>query len=165
MRTASTFRHYTSACTLFHCIAAQTWRNTRALYRETIELHCACGRWTMWWRHVNSKPDTDRAYATRYPVILYRSVILIGMFNSNPMIPQYLNNNLTWYYRLGKFSMKCKVVGIFGEKLANIHFDISWICWIQKSCLPSWILTFRSRVTKNKMATKIEVFFKTLLLT
>ena len=24
--------------------------------------------------------------------------ILIGMFNSNPMIPQYLNNNLTWYY-------------------------------------------------------------------
>ena len=24
--------------------------------------------------------------------------ILIGMFNSNPMIPQYLNNNLTCYY-------------------------------------------------------------------
>ena len=24
--------------------------------------------------------------------------ILIGMFNSNPMIPQYLNNNLTRYY-------------------------------------------------------------------
>ena len=24
--------------------------------------------------------------------------ILIGMFNSNLMIPQYLNNNLTWYY-------------------------------------------------------------------
>ena len=24
--------------------------------------------------------------------------ILIGMFNSNPMIPLYLNNNLTCYY-------------------------------------------------------------------
>ena len=24
--------------------------------------------------------------------------ILIGMFNSNPMIPQYLSNNRTWYY-------------------------------------------------------------------
>ena len=24
--------------------------------------------------------------------------ILIGMFNSNPVIPQYLNNNLTCYY-------------------------------------------------------------------
>ena len=59
---------------------------------------------------------------------------------------------------LGQFSMKCKVVGIFWEKLVNIHFYIIWICWIQKSCLPSWILTFRSRVTKTKMATKIEVF-------
>ena len=27
-------------------------------------------------------------------------------------------------YRLGKFSMKCKVVSIFGEKLVNIHFYI-----------------------------------------
>ena len=26
--------------------------------------------------------------------------------------------------RLGQFSMKCKVVGIFGEKLVNIHFYI-----------------------------------------
>ncbi len=68
------------------------------------------------------------------------------------------------YSRLGQFSMTCKVVGIFGEKLVNIHFYIIWICWIQKSCSPSWILTFRSRVTKNKMATKIEFFFKTLLL-
>ena len=24
--------------------------------------------------------------------------IIIGIFNSNPMIPQYLNNNLTLYY-------------------------------------------------------------------
>ena len=68
MRSASTFRHYTSACTLFHCIVAQTWHNTRALCKETIELHCACGRWIKWWRHVKSKPDNDRAYATRYPV-------------------------------------------------------------------------------------------------
>ena len=27
-------------------------------------------------------------------------------------------------YRLGQFSMKCKVVGIFGEKSVNIHFYI-----------------------------------------
>ena len=26
--------------------------------------------------------------------------------------------------RLGQFSMKCEVVGIFGEKLVNIHFYI-----------------------------------------
>ena len=26
--------------------------------------------------------------------------------------------------RLGQVSMKCKVVGIFGEKLVNIHFYI-----------------------------------------
>ena len=25
-------------------------------------------------------------------------------------------------YRLGQFSMKCKVVGIFVEKFVNIHF-------------------------------------------
>ena len=60
--------------------------------------------------------------------------------------------------RLGQLSIKCKVVGIFGEKLANIHIYVIWICWIQKSCLPSWILTFRSRVTKNKMATKNDFF-------
>ena len=30
--------------------------------------------------------------------------ILIGMFNSNPMIPQYLNNNLTWYYVITQWS-------------------------------------------------------------
>ena len=78
----------------------------------------------------------------------------------------YKASKLINYDRLGQVSMKCKVVGIFGEKLVNIHFYIIWICWIQKSCLPSWILIFRSRVTKNKMATKIEVFFlKTLLLT
>ena len=70
--------------------------------------------------------------------------------------------SITISFRLGQFSMKCKVVGIFGEKLVNIHFYIIWICWIQKSCLPSWILTFRSRVTKNKMATKIKVFFSIL---
>ena len=47
----------------------------RALYNETIELHCTCRRGSKRWRHVKCKPDNDRAYAARYPVI-YRSVDL-----------------------------------------------------------------------------------------
>ena len=52
------------------------------------------------WNYAKCHQKRYRPEDRTQPSLYFFAVIhiLIGMFNSNPMIPQYLNNNLTWYY-------------------------------------------------------------------
>ena len=45
--------------------------------------------------HVGEREGGERGREGRGGMTVIHNIIVIGMFTSNPMIPQYLNNNMT----------------------------------------------------------------------
>ena len=63
------------------------------------------------------------SFLPKYRINYYDCII--KWYKPTKVFARILEKRIRYIYsRLGQFLMKCKVVGIFGEKLVNIHFYI-----------------------------------------